>query len=470
MPTAPVVAPAPVAHAKTVGRPAVRAAALRALMASATTAGVAVLVVMALPFAAHPSRFPLLFVLAGFAVGALRLPAYGTRITLGPLPIVAAAYLYGPGAAAFVGLAVALGVECLPHEHHPHCAFNIGLNVIPAWVAAAVAHLLFPSGNSAPLTLLPFGIVAALLMYGVNIGLLCTALALKTGSSFRAVWHERFRWMLPQTLMLGPVGTGVAAAYRDVGVYELLAFALPVVAMHFAWRQYLAHTTRSVEDLRQKNADLIQLAARLQTANEAVLTTYRGTLEALVGALDARDNEVQGHSYRVSAYSQILAEKLGVERSSAEWEAIARGALLHDVGKIGIRDAVLRKPGKLDEAEWVEMRQHADIGFGILKDIEFLKPAAAMVQAHHERFDGNGYPLGLAGAQIPLGARIFSVSDTFDAMTSDRPYRRAMPPEVAVAEILRCSGSQFDPAVVAVFQQVWPQLWAIRAEAVHMVA
>src|SRR5207302_10256668 len=140
-------------------------------------------------------------------------------------------------------------------------------------------------------------------------------------------------------------------------------------------------------------------------------------LEALVTALDARDNEVQGHSYRVSAYSQVVAEQMGIEQGSPEWEAILRGALLHDVGKIGVRDAVLLKPGKLDEREWAEMRAHSEIGFGILRDVEFLRPAATLVRAHHERFDGAGYPLGLKGEQIPLGARIFSVCDTCDAIT-----------------------------------------------------
>jgi HD-GYP domain-containing protein (c-di-GMP phosphodiesterase class II) len=276
--------------------------------------------------------------------------------------------------------------------------------------------------------------------------------------------------MVPQTLLLGQVGTGVAVAYRLAGPYELIAFAAPVVAAQLSWRQYVTRTTRSVEELRIKNSDLIQLAARLQMANDAVLNTYRGTLEALVTALDARDNEVQGHSYRVSAYSQVVAEKMGIEQGSPEWEAILRGALLHDVGKIGVRDAVLLKPGKLDEREWAEMRAHSEIGFGILRDVEFLRPAATLVRAHHERFDGAGYPLGLKGEQIPLGARIFSVCDTFDAITTDRPYRKAAPPQAAVAEIRRCAGTQFDPAVVEVFEQVWPQLWGLRAKAAEMVA
>jgi putative two-component system response regulator len=128
-----------------------------------------------------------------------------------------------------------------------------------------------------------------------------------------------------------------------------------------------------------------------------------------------------------------------------------RGALLHDVGKIGVRDFVLHKPGRLTDEEWQEMRRHPVIGFEMLKDIAFLSGAAAIVRSHHEHFNGGGYPEGLSGQQIPLGARVFAVVDALDAMTSDRPYRKAMPWEEAKEEILRHSGSQFDPAVVEAF-------------------
>jgi len=466
--TAPVAVSVPAPAQAQPARPHPRlAAALAMLMAAA---GALVLLSGARAFIAHPDGVPLVLMLIAALIGAIPLPAYGSRVSLGPLPIIAAAFLSGPLAAALVGCAAAIGAELRPHPHGWRCPYNAGAFTLAALVGGLAGHALPTARETEPLYLLSFGLIASGALYLANIVPVCCFGWALSGDSPLAIWRERFRWMLPQTLLLGPVGTGVAVAYRYAGLYELIAFALPVVAMHLAWRQYLAHTTRSVEDLRQKNADLIQLAARLQSANEQVLSTYRGTLEALVGALDARDNEVQGHSYRVSAYSQIMAEQLGVERGSIEWETIARGALLHDVGKIGIRDAVLRKPGALDDAEWVEMRTHAEIGFGILRDIDFLKPAAALVQAHHERYDGTGYPRGLKGEQIPLGARIFAVADTFDAITTDRPYRRALPPEAAVAEIRRCAGSQFDPDVVEVFLNLWTELWAIRPDAVHMVA
>jgi len=449
--------------------PAWRTGLRNALLYTVGSGGMLLLLSTMLPFDRHLT-LPLLFVAGAFLLGAIRLEAYGSWFSVGLLPVIAAAYLYGPLGGSLAGFATALGGEFRMKRANRRSFFNAGLFALAGYAGAATGSTLVRTSSVDALPLLLFGLSCALVISTVNVGIVCTALALEFGASPVAIWRERFRWMVPQTLLLGPVGTGLAVAYRTAGVYEVVAFALPVVAMQIAWKQYLAHTARSVEDLREKNANLIKLAARLQTANEAVVQTYRGTLEALVGALDARDNEVQGHSYRVSAYSQVMAERMGIERGSPTWETIARGALLHDVGKIGVHDAVLLKPGKLDKDEWVLMEAHSQIGFNMLAGVEFLKPAAALVQAHHERYDGRGYPLGLAGEQIPLGARIFAVCDTFDAITSDRPYRRAAPPEAAVAEIVRCGGTQFDPVVVALFAEVWQELWNIRAKAAQMVA
>ena len=384
--------------------------------------------------------------------------------------MIAAGYLYGPFGGVLAAFAAVVGTETRTGRPTTKTIFNVGLYPL-AGLAAALAGMPFShAGPTSPMMLILFGLVSGSALYAVNVGAVCAAISLATGGHPLRVWRERFSWMAPQTVLLAQIGVGLALAYDVIGVYELAVFALPVVVMQLAWRQYLAHTRRSVEDLRNKNHELINLAASLQSANETISTTYRETLDALVTALDARDNEVQGHSYRVSVFSQAIATEMGFDRSSDEFDAIARGALLHDVGKIGVRDAVLLKPGKLDAGEWVEMRQHADIGFGILRDVEFLKPAANLVRAHHEKFDGTGYPLGLQGEEIPLGARIFAIADTFDAITTDRPYRDAAPAQAGVAEIRRCAGTQFDPAVVDVFERMWQQLWQMRQQASELAA
>jgi putative nucleotidyltransferase with HDIG domain len=198
-------------------------------------------------------------------------------------------------------------------------------------------------------------------------------------------------------------------------------------------------------------------SSELNEALHDVEESYKITLEALVTALDAREHETQAHSLRVREYSLTLAASLGL--NSDALMHIGRGALLHDVGKIGVRDSILLKPDKLSKSEWIEMRKHPQIGYEILKNIDFLSSAAEIVLCHQERWDGKGYPNSLRGSDIPLGARIFAVVDTLDAMTSNRPYRKALSFEAARAEIRACSGTQFDPHVAEAFLNMSAEYW-----------
>ncbi|MFO0728100.1 MAG: response regulator [Myxococcota bacterium] len=195
----------------------------------------------------------------------------------------------------------------------------------------------------------------------------------------------------------------------------------------------------------------------LERAYHEISETYRITLESLVTALDAREAETGSHSQRVVRFSLAIGDRMGIV--GIEREHLARGALLHDIGKIGVPDHILLKPGKLTEEEWVEMKKHPDIGARIISGIEFLAPAADIVLSHQERWDGGGYPRGLAGEMIPLGARIFAIADTIDAITTDRPYRRGRSFAHARAELLRYSGTQFDPRVVEVAASIPDEEW-----------
>lgn len=190
--------------------------------------------------------------------------------------------------------------------------------------------------------------------------------------------------------------------------------------------------------------------------------SYDQTLEALVTALDARERETQEHTRRVVLYSMALARKMGL--SEEELIEIRRGALMHDIGKIWVPDAILQKPGPLTEEEWVLMRRHPEEGLRILQGIMFFKGAVDIIGSHHEHYNGNGYPGGLKGEQIPLVARIFAIADALDAITSDRPYRKAQSFKAAFQEILRCRGTQFDPKVVDAFMSIDGDEWrALRA-------
>ena len=202
------------------------------------------------------------------------------------------------------------------------------------------------------------------------------------------------------------------------------------------------------------------VTARTEQLRQAITTLERSydiTLEALGNALDLKDAETEGHSKRVTAFTIAIARAMGL--SADQIRVIARGAFLHDIGKMAIPDAILRKPGALDPEEIAIMQEHCYRGYQILKRIPFLTEASEIVYAHQEKYDGTGYPRGLKGDQIPLGARIFSVADTLDAMTSDRPYRAKLPFEVARDEIQRWSGRQFDPQVVATFLQMPENIW-----------
>jgi putative nucleotidyltransferase with HDIG domain len=195
----------------------------------------------------------------------------------------------------------------------------------------------------------------------------------------------------------------------------------------------------------------------LRQAMEDLEHSYDVTLEALGDALDLKDSETEGHSKRVTAYTIALARAMGI--SPAEIKVIARGAFLHDIGKMAIPDDILRKPGKLSPEEQEIMREHCARGYQMLRKIPFLAEAAEIVFTHQEHYDGSGYPSALNAGAIPVGARIFAVADTLDAITSDRPYRQARTFDAAREEIIRCSGTQFDPAVVEVYLKIPNELW-----------
>ncbi len=197
--------------------------------------------------------------------------------------------------------------------------------------------------------------------------------------------------------------------------------------------------------------------AQLTAKHVELEHSYDETLEALGSALDLKDAELEGHCQRVTAFSISIARAMPVP--SQYLPILARAAFLHDIGKMAIPDGILRKPGPLDKDEKQIMRKHCQDGYNMLIRIPFLHDSAEIVLAHQEHYDGSGYPRGLKGDQIPLGARIFTVADSLDAMTSDRPYRRALPISHAREEIKRCSGSQFDPKVVDVFMKFPEEHW-----------
>jgi response regulator RpfG family c-di-GMP phosphodiesterase len=211
---------------------------------------------------------------------------------------------------------------------------------------------------------------------------------------------------------------------------------------------------RLTAEVQRQNGKLREINLRLE---EMVRQRTQALLEGLIAALDYRDAETQWHSRRVSLYARRLAQELGF--TEPELTTIEHGALLHDIGKIGVRDRVLLKPGPLTSDEWTEMKRHPELGWALLQRVDYLRPASAIVLQHQEKWDGTGYPEGKKGDDIVIGARIFHIVDTLDAITSDRPYRRSRPFAMAREEIVRCRGSQFDPRCVDAFLAVPAEDW-----------
>ncbi len=217
------------------------------------------------------------------------------------------------------------------------------------------------------------------------------------------------------------------------------------------------YQTNLEAQVKARTLELEQAKAKVEGAMVELERSYDITLEALGDALDLKDAETEGHSKRVTAFTIAIARQMRMP--SDKIRVIARGAFLHDVGKMAIPDEILRKPSSLSKEEITIMRGHCLHGYQMLRKIPFLAEAAEIVYAHQEHWDGNGYPRGLKGEQIPIGARIFAVADTLDAITSDRPYRAAQPVGAAREEIRRWSGRQFDPSVVHIFLDMHESIW-----------
>jgi putative nucleotidyltransferase with HDIG domain len=206
------------------------------------------------------------------------------------------------------------------------------------------------------------------------------------------------------------------------------------------------------DDLARRAQELEIENRKLKKALSDLESSYDRTLSSLGEALDLKDAETSGHSRRVTAFTIAIARKMGLSKEKIN--VIARGAFLHDIGLMSIPDHILLKPGKLNDEEFGKMKEHSYLGYNILCKIPFLAETAEIVYAHQERYDGTGYPRGLKGDEIPLGARIVSIADTLDAIRSDRPYRRAQSFQTAREEIKLWSGRQFDPSIVAVFLEI----------------
>jgi diguanylate cyclase (GGDEF)-like protein/putative nucleotidyltransferase with HDIG domain len=329
--------------------------------------------------------------------------------------------------------------------------FNVGALTL-ASLGAAELFSVDPGGLSPRAFAIAMGLVAGLAYFAINTGLLAVAVGLEGRENPWHVWRDRFSWLTLHYLVYGFIAAVIYEAYQPIGVWALLVFALPLLLMHHAQQAYLRHAERSTQKLREA-AETIQLQnVSLEQVNRQLKERSTAAMESLSATVDARDSYTAGHSRRVQQLALAIGREFGM--SDAELEVLGYAALFHDIGKLAIPDAVLLKPARLDDTERALMARHAEEGAAIIARLGFLTDAVPAIRHHHERYDGLGYPDGLAGEEIPLGARIIHVADAFDSMISTRVYRAARSRDTSLTELRRLAGTQFCPRCVSALEAI----------------
>jgi putative nucleotidyltransferase with HDIG domain len=371
-----------------------------------------------------------------------------SRVSVSSIIDIASILVFGPLAGALTTMAsgVMTAVTTTLRSEQPgkrraswlqRSAFNVGMFVTAAaaggwmyvWLGGTIGTVGLLS-NVLPL----IGAVTADTV--LNAIILIGVIALQTERHALDIWKQDLQWSAPITILGGVIGGGaLALAYEMFHTLGLAVFLFPVLATGYAFRVYVANTKGYVNKLEEVNRSL----------DEANL----GLLETLGAVIDAYDIYTYGHSTQVAVYARAIAEKMNL--SSEEQSVVVKAALVHDVGKIGVMDTIFSKEGPLTDDECNFVRRHPIIGAEILGRTKGLQELVPVVRHHHERWDGGGYPDGLEGEEIPLGARILALADALDALCSDRPYRRTRSLKEVMEEIIECSGTQFDPNVVKAF-------------------
>jgi diguanylate cyclase (GGDEF)-like protein/putative nucleotidyltransferase with HDIG domain len=409
--------------------------------------------VVALVLAESVDVVALAAVMLAVAVGhALSQELEGSAVSASVVGALAGAAMFGPAAALPLALTVA-AVHWSVVRHSAHQAFfNAGVFTLASLAAAGVFSLGWEHDDLGRLLTALAGLAAGGAYFLVKTGLFSGAMALEGSDRWWGVWNERFSWLLPRYAAFGLIGGAIALAYEALGLYGLAVFALPLLLMLKTMAAYIGHMRLSSEKL-SKAADTIRVQnTSLEQANRLLRERSTAAMESLSATVDARDAYTAGHSRRVLDLALALGRELGLSRE--ELDLLGRAALFHDIGKLAVPDAILLKPGPLDADEWAAMQRHAEEGAQIIDRLGFLDDAVPAIRHHHERFDGSGYPDGVRGTEIPLGARIIHLADAVDSMMTTRIYRAARSVPAVVDEVRAGTGTQFCPSCVAALDRL----------------
>jgi diguanylate cyclase (GGDEF)-like protein/putative nucleotidyltransferase with HDIG domain len=367
---------------------------------------------------------------------------------------LAGAYLFDYRAALPLALIAVLVEWSARRPSLHHVLYNIGALSLATLAAAGVFDVVHSTGTNERLVVTGAGLAAGLVYFAVSMSLISLASAVEGRERPSSVFREQYAWLLPHYVVYGFIGAVMGIAYHAVGIYALAVFAVPLVLMRNAQNAYLAHTRRSARRLREAAETIQTQNVSLERANRLLRERSTAAMESLSATVDARDSYTAGHSRRVREIALAVGRVL--ELSREELELLGYAALFHDIGKLAIPDAILLKPGPLLADEWALMQTHAEEGARIIERLGFLHDAVPSIRHHHERFDGTGYPHGIAGEEIPLGARIIHVADALDSMLTTRIYRAALRSDEALRELKAGSGTQFCPRCVQALERILP--------------
>ncbi|MBP1606023.1 MAG: diguanylate cyclase and metal dependent phosphohydrolase [Acidobacteria bacterium] len=389
-----------------------------------------------------PMWFLLLALTTLSSMFAIRIPNVSASISVSETFVFVCALLYGPAPATLVIAVDGLVISCWRRHRPVHqVLFNLTEPALSLFVASSLFFTVsgISVSDRAPLdvgsNLVPLVLFVST-YFVINSGLTSIVVSIHQAAPLWSIWRQHFGWVLLNYFGAASVAALLVHNSRDFNFVALGAVVPLMMISYLTFKTSLAR----VEDANRHLQELNRL--------------YLSTIETLAMAVDAKDQITHGHIRRVQAMCVGLARAIGV-KDERQLKAIEAAALLHDMGKLAIPEHILNKPGKLSPAEFDKMKKHATIGADILSAIDFPYPVVPIVRHHHERWDGRGYPDGIAGADIPIGARILSVVDVFDALTSDRPYRRALSEEQALGMLIEDRGRAYDPLVVDTFAQVY---------------
>jgi diguanylate cyclase (GGDEF)-like protein/putative nucleotidyltransferase with HDIG domain len=375
-------------------------------------------------------------------------------ISMAAVGALAGAALAGPRPALLIATTTAVVAWSAGPTRMHQLLFNVGTLSLASLAAAGAFAAADRIATGSQLVLYCAGVVAGAAYFAVNTGLLALAVAVEGHERWWRSWQERFAWLTAHYLFYGFIGAMIAYLYDSVGISGLLVFALPLWLQRSTQEAYIKHAQRSASKLRRAAETIQTQNQSLEVANKALKERSTAAMESLSATVDARDAYTAGHSRRVQQLSLAIGREIGL--SNAELDLLGHAALFHDIGKLAIPDSVLLKPTSLTGEEWGMMRNHAEEGARIIGRLGFLADAVPSIRHHHERYDGSGYPDGLKGEEIPLGARIIHVADALDSMLTTRVYRAARPAAAALAELKAGVGTQFCPKCVSALERILP--------------